>query len=92
MEAVLTTCNSLIVFRRRYRSFMELSSILELLLLDEHYPRSLACQLRQLQFYIATLPRETGEKKVYRDETLIASTREELSGLDQKWLAGHHQQ
>ena len=58
LEAVLSTCNSLLVFRRRYRSFMEVSTILELLLFDENYPRTLAFQLRQLALHIRGIPND----------------------------------
>ena len=86
LEAVLATSNSLIVFRRRYRSFMQLPTILELLLLDENYPRALAYQLQQLQKHIGDLPRERAEETARRDETLIAAAIAELRGTDHKQL------
>ena len=55
-ETVLATSNSLITYRRRYRSFMQLPMIIELLLCDANYPRALAYQLRQLQRMIGELP------------------------------------
>ncbi|HEY5674187.1 MAG TPA: circularly permuted type 2 ATP-grasp protein [Malonomonas sp.] len=86
METVLATSNSLIVFRRRYRSFMQLSTILELLLLDESYPRALAYQLQQLQSHIQELPCEQPCERPRRDETLIAEALEELRSADHKLL------
>lgn len=71
MEMVLATSNSLIVFRRRYRSFMQLSNLLELLLIDEDYPRSLAYQLRLLEVHIAALARERGSETLSQDKQLI---------------------
>jgi len=77
METVLATSNSLIVFRRRYRSFMQLSTVLELLLMDDNYPRSLAYQLCQLQQHLNELPREKLTTRPQADEKVIteAATR-----------------
>ncbi len=86
MEAVLETSNSLIVFRRRYRSFMQLSTILELLLLDENYPRALAYQLHQLQNHISALPREQLIERPGKDENLISEAIAELRDTDHKQL------
>ena len=86
MEAVLATSNSLIVFRRRYRSFMQLPTILELLLMDENYPRALAYQLQQLQTHIVKLPREQTDEETREDEKLIAEAITELRNTDYKQL------
>ncbi|MFO7767320.1 MAG: circularly permuted type 2 ATP-grasp protein [Pelovirga sp.] len=86
METVLASCNSLVVFRRRYRSFMQLSPILELLLLDENYPRSLACQMRQMKRHISELPHEANVPTVGQDEEIISSALEQLQATDHKGL------
>ncbi len=86
METVLASCNSLVVFRRRYRSFMQLSPILELLLLDENYPRALACQMRQLKKHISELPHEANLPTVGQDEGIITSALEQLLATDHKAL------
>lgn len=86
METVLATSNSLIVFRRRYRSFVQLPTILELLLMDENYPRALAYQLQQLQAHIGELPYEQTEQQTRKDETLIAEAITELRNSDHKQL------
>jgi uncharacterized alpha-E superfamily protein len=65
---------------------MQLPTILELLLLDENYPRALAYQLQQLQKHIGDLPRERAEEPARRDETLIAAAIAELRGTDHKQL------
>jgi len=82
MEMVLATSNSLIVFRRRYRSFMQLANILELLLMDEDYPRSLAYQLRLLEVHISALARTRGSENVAQDEQLIAEALAALRAVD----------
>ncbi len=86
LETVLSTTNSQIVFRRRYRSFMQLSTILELLLLDENYPRALAYQLRLLQIHIDELPRELQQARPHLDEKLISEVLGQLRSTDHKQL------
>lgn len=87
-EAVLSTCNSLMVFRRRYRSFMQLSLILELLIMDEHYPRSLAYQLHQLHKHICALPHDKLSQQPHQDQQLIDEALAELGRTGHKKLAG----
>ncbi len=86
LEAVLTTCNSLLVFRRRYRSFMEVSTILELLLFDENYPRTLAFQLRQLALHIRGIPNDRSWNFPRSDEKQISLCISELNAVDHKEL------
>lgn len=72
MEAVLATCESLILFRRRYRSFLHLPTTLELLLMDKEYPRALAYQLRLLQMHVNLLPHDqNGRHRLREDERTV---------------------
>ncbi len=82
LETVLSTCNSLIVYRRRYRSFMNLGSALELLLMDDNYPRALACQLRQLHKHISSLPTDSQNRNDYEDMLLMQKSLETLHQID----------
>jgi uncharacterized alpha-E superfamily protein len=84
---VLSTSNSLITYRRRYRSFIQLPSILELLLTDKNYPRALAYQLHQLQRMIAELPQDQPTAQTREDGRLISEACAELSSADLKQLA-----
>lgn len=86
METVLTTSNSLIVYRRRYRSFMQLSTVLELLLLDENYPRALAAQLLQLQQHLGQLPHDQAALAAPDDEQLVREALEALRQTDPRQL------
>ncbi len=70
LEAVLSTTESVITFRRRYRAFLQLPTVLELLLTDEKHPRSLAYQLNKLQKHVAALPREN-QFRLTEDQRLI---------------------
>lgn len=71
LETVLVSTDSLSIYRRRYRSFIQLPMVLELLLLDETHPRSLAYQLHQLSTHISALPRERAKGLLSEEERLI---------------------
>ncbi|HEY8095552.1 MAG TPA: circularly permuted type 2 ATP-grasp protein [Methylobacter sp.] len=71
LEAVLVSTDSLSIYRRRYRSYIQLPMVLELLLVDETHPRSLAYQLRQLSNHIRALPRERGNGQLSEEERFI---------------------
>ncbi len=58
LEPVLEISDSLMTYRRRYLASVQLPSVLELLLLDEGNPRSLAFQLKALREHAAHMPRE----------------------------------
>ncbi len=70
-EAVLFSTDSLNIYLRRYRAFIQLPMLLELLLLDETHPRSVAYQLQQLSLHISALPRECGKSQLSEGERLI---------------------
>jgi uncharacterized alpha-E superfamily protein len=60
LEVVLEISDSVMTYRRRYFSGVQLLALLELLLLDDGNPRSLAFQLNALRDHILHLPREAG--------------------------------
>jgi uncharacterized circularly permuted ATP-grasp superfamily protein/uncharacterized alpha-E superfamily protein len=82
METILVICDSLNTFRRRYRSYMHLPTVLELILLDQHHPRSLAYQFDCLQRHIAEQPRGPGAKRLGEDERCILEAYTELRLAD----------
>lgn len=82
METVLVICDSLNTFRRRYRSYMHLPTVLELILLDRHHPRSLAYQLDRLQQHIAALPHGQASQRLGPDERCILETYTKLRLAD----------
>jgi len=90
-EAVLATTESVITFRRRYRAFMQLPTVLELLLMDEKHPRALAYQLHQLQEHVVALPREKQLRKLSEDQRLIIEAYTKLRLTDAAELSqyGH---
>jgi uncharacterized alpha-E superfamily protein len=55
-ETLLTACESLVAYRRRYRSDLELDEVCDLLLSDDTNPRSLAFQLDRVVDDLNFLP------------------------------------
>jgi len=92
METLLMICDSLTTFRRRYRSYMHLPTVLELILMDQDHPRSLMFQLDQLKEHIAELPHWPRKERLTIDErcifnaysTLKLANSVELSQLEEK--------
>ncbi len=64
LEYLLTITDSVLTYRRRYRSQLQLNAALELILQDETNPRAIGYQLEQLQRYINNLPHSN--KNSYR--------------------------
>lgn len=87
METVLIICDSLNTFRRRYRSYMHLPTVLELLLMDQEHPRSLAYQLDALQQHVGDLPRDQRQQRLGDDERCILEAYTELRLVDAVELA-----
>lgn len=71
LESVLAAAESLITYRSRYRAALHFPTALELLLLDEHNPRSLLYQLKRLEEQIRVLPREKLGYQLSEEEQLI---------------------
>ena len=82
METVLVICDSLNTFRRRYQSYMHLPTVIELLLMDRHHPRSLAYQLDLLQEHISELPRSHDSQRLEEDQRCILEAFTELRLAD----------
>jgi len=56
LESTLTAAESIITYRRRYRSHAQVETVLDLLLLDPGNPRSLIFQLDRLADDLAAIP------------------------------------
>jgi uncharacterized circularly permuted ATP-grasp superfamily protein/uncharacterized alpha-E superfamily protein len=56
LESVLTAAESIITYRRRYRSRARVETLLDLLLLDDANPRSLAHQVDRLAGAVSAMP------------------------------------
>ncbi len=89
MESVLTTAESIITYRRRYRSQAQVQTVLDLLLLDPGNPRSLGYQLERLKLDIAHLPRSRSAKaeRLSAEERLVLEASTMLRLADTATLA-----
>lgn len=85
MQALLTSVEGLISYRRRYRARMGVKQVLELVMMDTANPRSLLFQFSELKSQLATLPK--AKVKAYElspDERVIleGETAIRLASLD----------
>lgn len=78
-QAVLTATESAVTHRRRYRGFVRVTTLVELLLADPGNPRSLRFNLEALRRHVAALPASTGST---RPERLLDDLAEELDRVD----------
>ena len=65
-ESVLQVNESLVAYRRQYRSDVELSAVVDLLVHDDGNPRSLAFQLDRTREHVASLGWSEGAEHVQR--------------------------
>ena len=86
LEATLVTTENIIIYRRRYRSYLQIETVLELLLLDATNPRALGYQLNRLQEHVAQLPRDRMPYRLDEDERAIMEASSLVRLLDPKWL------
>ena len=71
LESVLIAAENIITYRRRYRSYLDLETVLDLLLLDENNPRSLLYQLNRLKEHIDRLPARRDSHRLTDHERLV---------------------
>lgn len=71
LESLLSSHESLMTYRRRYRSGMEMYPTLELILMDQSNPRSLLYQLERLNRAINSLPVMNKQIELTRSQRLI---------------------
>ncbi|WP_309233681.1 alpha-E domain-containing protein [Conexibacter sp. W3-3-2] len=88
LESVLAAGESLITYRRRYRSQAQLATLLDLLLLDDGNPRSLAHQLARAAEDLAELPAGSGRLREDQRRVLEASTALQLADVGGLALSG----
>jgi uncharacterized circularly permuted ATP-grasp superfamily protein/uncharacterized alpha-E superfamily protein len=77
--AVLTAAESAVTHRRRYRGYVRLAGVLELLLTDAENPRSLASGIDELRQHLGAMPESTGAT---RPERLLDDLSDELERAD----------
>ncbi|HRF45086.1 MAG TPA: circularly permuted type 2 ATP-grasp protein [Candidatus Competibacteraceae bacterium] len=86
-EVVLTITDNLTAYRRRYRSALHPTAIIDLLLFDEGNPRSVGYQLKRLQRHIGRLQQPDGSPYRSAEERLILEAVSKLQLADIAALA-----
>ncbi len=91
VESVLSAAESGITYRRRYRGRTQIGTVLELLLLDEGNPRSVAYQIARMEEGLRSLPDPSGTSRPERLLRDLAATlrRCRPAALDDIGPAGH---
>jgi uncharacterized circularly permuted ATP-grasp superfamily protein/uncharacterized alpha-E superfamily protein len=87
LESVLRVAESIITYRRRYRSHAQVASLLDLLLLDPDNPRSLTYQLDLLADDLRQLPGHPGAGRVAPTERAVLEASTALRVADTRALA-----
>jgi uncharacterized alpha-E superfamily protein len=87
IESVLIAAESIITYRRRYRSHAQLETLLDLLVFDADNPRSLAYQLDQLGVDVRLLPRLDRGPRLSEPQRLVLETTTALGLADSALLA-----
>lgn len=87
LESVLTASESIITYRRRYRSRAQLETLLDLLMQDPGNPRSIAYQINRLSEAVTAFPDDAGHVR-RADGPLSAAERLVLEAGSMVRLAG----
>lgn len=88
LNPLLEIADSTMTYRRRYFSEPDPASVLELLLLDDTNPRSVAFQLNEIDEHIRAFPVRGTEAKPLQEELLIRKLRSQLSRPEYRHLIG----
>jgi uncharacterized circularly permuted ATP-grasp superfamily protein/uncharacterized alpha-E superfamily protein len=70
LAALLEVYDSIMTYRARYRTAFQLAPVLDLLLVDESNPKSLAFQFNRLAEHVAHLPRQSDRRFASPEERM----------------------
>ena len=102
LEAVLMAAESIVTFRRRYRTPSGVDAVLELLVLDPFNPRSIAYQLQRVRTDLRALPNTSPTSRPLRlldalaervriaDPVMLAESADGRRAPLEEFLAGLH--
>ncbi|MBV9833998.1 MAG: circularly permuted type 2 ATP-grasp protein [Alphaproteobacteria bacterium] len=91
MRLALELCDSTITYRGRYLGALEPAPVLDLTLLDESNPRSLAFQVHAIDRHLDVLARTTGSRVAFDDSALLADMRAGVTMFQTDERAWRHQ-
>jgi uncharacterized alpha-E superfamily protein len=78
LEQLLAITENIITYRRRYRSYLQLHTVLEQLLMDPTNPRAVIYQLDTLQTHLEKLPRHLMSFRLSDEERLVLQAQTQL--------------
>ena len=87
LEAILRVADSLMTYRTRYLSNVQVAPVLDLLIVDETNPRSIAHQLSMIETQVEGLPRDSSRAMLSPEQRLSISLRNAVRLSDPMDLA-----
>jgi uncharacterized circularly permuted ATP-grasp superfamily protein/uncharacterized alpha-E superfamily protein len=90
LEAVVEVADSLMTYRSRYLANMQLAAVLDLLLIDETNPRSVAYQLVAIADHVDALPRDRDQPLYAREQRLAMSALHTVRMVEIQEFADSH--
>jgi uncharacterized circularly permuted ATP-grasp superfamily protein/uncharacterized alpha-E superfamily protein len=88
METVLAATDSLVTYRKRYRTHPRIDLVLELLLLEPNNARSLLYQIERLAMNIDGLPMQSKAARLTREQRLLVDASSRLRLVEISKIAG----
>jgi uncharacterized circularly permuted ATP-grasp superfamily protein/uncharacterized alpha-E superfamily protein len=82
LEALLNSHESLNIYRYSYRSYLSVENVIQLILLDKDYPKSLTYQLRRIQKDIDRLPHSELTGEVTQCQIYINEANKKIQSLN----------
>jgi len=82
LESVLTTTQSLVTYRYTYRDHLQFPLVIELLVLDGNYPKSLAYLVERIKTHVFAMPRPSKTQTKTETEKLILEADSLLNRAD----------
>jgi uncharacterized circularly permuted ATP-grasp superfamily protein/uncharacterized alpha-E superfamily protein len=87
LQNILLSCDSLLTYRRRYLTNLQVVPVLDLLACDEANPRSLASQLHAVREHVESLPGASTEEPPHPPERLALTIFSQVRLADPRLLA-----
>lgn len=87
LQLALEIADSAMTYRSRYLGVFQAGPVLDLLLLDETNPRSLAFQINRLKILVSDLPRANPQQARGLDKELVSAMHAQLRRADPKSLS-----
>ncbi|MFI1743761.1 circularly permuted type 2 ATP-grasp protein [Thalassobellus sediminis] len=82
LESLLTSHESLNIYRYSYRSYLNIENVINLILLDKEYAKSLTYQIRRIQKDIDRLPNSENSESVSICKKHISEAYTKIQNLD----------